>query len=288
MRLARVLPRRTGFEVFSAMGGAAGLLLREDHARAVSNLEIAFPETDRPIREAMTRAMFKSLGRNVFEFLKLAGSSKERISSLVERVEGREHLEGVRDANRGVLVITGHIGCWELLAAYWATQGYAVNVVGRELWEKRLDRELIKIRQTMGYRTVDRDRGAKEMLRILRNNGFLAVLIDQHTRVDGIYVPFFNRPAHTPTGVARMAHMTGALILPMAIYMNQPGKHLIRILPPIECQGSLPRDQQVEVTTEKCSRAIEDLIRFDPKQWVWFHRRWRDEFNMEVGYASAN
>jgi KDO2-lipid IV(A) lauroyltransferase len=175
------------------------------------------------------------------------------------------------------------------LAAYVANSGYQVNVVGRELWEKRLNRELIRIRESVGYRTIDRDTGAKRILQILRSGGLVAVLIDQHTRVSGMYVPFFNKPAHTPTGVARLAIKTGAELVPAAIYMTRPGRHLIRILPPVEkpVETSL-RDEQVEVLTERCSLAIENLIRYDPKQWVWFHRRWRDQEKAEVSYAAVN
>jgi KDO2-lipid IV(A) lauroyltransferase len=288
MRLARRLPRQAGFKVFSAMGGTAGYLLKRDRQRALDNLGIAFPDMPLSFRRAMANAMFKSLGRNAFEFLNLEGSSKGRVMNLVERVEGLEHFVNAFDNRRGVIGITGHIGCWELLAAYFANRGYPVNVVGRELWEKRLNRELIKVRESVGYRTIDRDTGGREMMRVLRENRVLAVLIDQHTRVNGIYVPFFNRPAHTPTGVVRLARSTGATIVPMAIYMTRPGKHLIRVLPPIQWPASVSRDREIEIVTERCSRAIEDLIRCDPKQWVWFHQRWREQEEVGASYAVVN
>ena len=287
-RLARGIPRQTGFRIFSAIGSAAGLVLREDRRRAIDNLEIAFPDMPLSFRKAMTSAMFKSLGRNAFEFLNLEGSTSEELLGRVERVVGQEHLDEARSRQKGLITITGHIGCWELMAAYWVRRGYPVNVVGRELYEKRLNRELIRLREALGYHTIDRDTGGREMLRILHNDEVLAVLIDQHTRVDGIYVPFFSRPAHTPTGVARMAHATGVPILPMAIFMTAPGKHEIRILPIIESNRDADRDTEVERLTRECSKSIEELIRFDPKQWVWFHKRWRDEEKSELNYAIVN
>ncbi len=175
--------------------------------------------------------MFKTLGRNFFEFLKLEGSSPERLAGLVERIEGEEYLDQAMAAGKGLIAITGHIGCWELLAGYFASRGYRLNVVGRELWEKRLNEKLLRVRESMGYRTIDRDTGGKEVIRALREKQVVAVLIDQHTRVSGIYVPFFGRPAHTPVGVAKLAVATGAPILPMAIYMRRNGRHEIRILP---------------------------------------------------------
>lgn len=289
MGFARILPREAGLKVFSGIGSLAGRLMRTDRRRAIDNLGIAFPEATPLFRRAMADAMFKALGANAYEFLNLGGSSAERLGSLVERVDGQEYFDEAYGRGEGLIVITGHIGCWELLAAYFATRGYLVNVVGRELWEKRLNRELIKIRESVGYRTIDRDTGGKELLRVLRKKkGIVAVLIDQHTRVSGIYVPFFNKPAHTPTGVARLALSTGTPILPMAIYMTPSRRHAIHTLPPIEMpEAALSRDEQTRVLTERCSNSIEELIRLDPKQWVWFHRRWREPEGMETSYAAV-
>jgi KDO2-lipid IV(A) lauroyltransferase len=289
MGFARALPSRAGYRVFGVVGSTAGLLLKRDRERAIDNLAIAFPHMPREMRGALVKAMFRSLGQNAFEFLNLAGSSKEHVTGLVERVEGQEHIDRAVSAGRGVLAVTGHIGCWELMGAYFANQGYPINAVGRELWEKRIHRELIRMRESVGFRTIDRDSGGREMLRILRAGGIIAVLIDQHTRVSGMYVPFFNRPAHTPTGVAKLAITTGAMILPLAIFMTQPGKHLIRALEPIDPKGiGDDRDAAVEEITRRSSLAIEDLIRYDPKQWVWFHKRWREPERTEMEYATVN
>ncbi len=276
MFLARSLPRGSGLRLFSTIGLTAGRLFGEDRKRALDNLALAFPETPRPVREALAKAVFKTMGKNFFEFLNLEGSSGERLGKLVFRVEGQERLDEAIALGRGVIVITGHIGCWELLAGYYATRGHTVSVVGRELWEKRLNERLLRIRRSLGYRTIDRDSGGKEMIRALRDKHVLAVLIDQHTRVSGIYVPFFNRPAYTPVGVAKLALATGAPVLPVAIYIKHDGRHEIRILPPVEVPGAASgREKQVEELTRRCSAAVEELVRYDPKQWVWFHDRWR-------------
>jgi KDO2-lipid IV(A) lauroyltransferase len=291
MRFARALPRGAGLKVFSGIGTTAERLLRSDRARALENLKIAFPEASPLFRQAMAKAMFKTLGLNAYEFANLGGSSPERVTSLVERVEGQEHLDEAYGRGQGLIAITGHIGCWELMAAYFANMGYEVNVVGRELWEQRINTEVVRIRESVGYHTIDRDSGGKDMLRILKRKGIVAILIDQHTRVSGVYVPFFSRPAHTPVGAAKLALATGATLLPMAIYMTRPGRHMIRILPAIELpDNGHSKEERARIVTARCSQAIEDLIRHDPKQWVWFHRRWRapeGAESVEVGYAAA-
>ena len=273
---ARSLPRKPGLAVFAALGSGMSRVFRKDRRRALDNLALAFPDTPEPVRNALAAAAFKTLGRNFFEFLNLEGSSKERLGELVEKIVGEEHLDRAMGERRGLIAITGHIGCFELLAAYFATRGYRLSVVGRELWEKRLNERLLRIRESMGYRTIDRDSGGKEMIRVLRDKQVVAVLIDQHTRVSGIHVPFFGRPAHTPIGVAKLALATGAPVLPMAIYMRRNGRHEIRILPQVELpEEAGGKEERAEELTRRCSRAVEELVRYDPKQWVWFHDRWR-------------
>lgn len=282
-RAARAFPRGIGLGVFSVVGAVAGKLFRKARERAVGNLAIAFPDVPRSVRAALAAAMFKTLGRNFYEYLRLEGSSPERLAGLVERIEGKENLDKAMAAGKGLIAITGHIGCWELLAGYFASRGYKLNVIGRELWEKRLNEKLLRARESMGYRTIDRDTGGKEVIRALREKQVVAVLIDQHTRVSGIYVPFFGRPAHTPVGVAKLAAATGAPVLPMAIYMRRTGRHEIRILPEIEIPAGIPdKDDLIVEITRRCSRAVEELIRYDPKQWVWFHDRWRGAAKEEL------
>lgn len=273
--LGRALPRGAGLALFSLVGSTAGRLFRKARRRALRNLALAFPETPRSVRNALAEAMFKALGRNFFEFLKLEGTSAPGVIRLVEKVDGGRYLDDAIAEDKGLIVITGHIGCFELLAGYFASRGYRFSVVGRELWEKRLNARLLKVRESLGYRTIDRDSGGKEIIRALRDKQTVAMLIDQQTRVSGVYVPFFDRPAHTPVGAAKLAIATGAPVIPMAIYMRRNGRHEIRILPPLDPPGeTADKDERIMKFTEKCSRALEELIRYDPKQWVWFHDRW--------------
>jgi KDO2-lipid IV(A) lauroyltransferase len=273
--------------LFSGLGGVAGKLYTKDRKRAVENLAIAFPESNRMVREAMATAMYKNLGRNIFDFINLKDASRDRLASLVDAVEGMESFEKAFAVDRGVIVITGHIGCWELMPPYFTSLGYRVSVVARKMKDARLDDELVSIRTSVGVATVDRNSNPREMIKPLKRREILGVLIDQHTDVGGMYVPFFNRPAFTPTGVAKLACLTGSPIVPMADYLNRDGKHTIRVLPPIyppEIVGD--KESTVERLTAECSLAVEQLIRIDPKQWVWFHHRWREPEKVDVEYAA--
>jgi KDO2-lipid IV(A) lauroyltransferase len=287
--LARRIPRRAGLALFGALGGWGARCFAKDRRRAVENLGVAFPDAPAPFRRALAAAMFRTLGRNAFEFLKLEGSSPERVQSLVERVDGIEHMIEARDHGRGIIVITGHIGCWELMPAYFTTLGYRISVVARRMKVGRLNDRLVRARRSVGVTTLDRDAGARAMIEVLARGEVLGVLIDQHTHVAGMWVPFFGRPAFTPTAVAKLAMASGARIVPMAIYLGERGRHVVRVLPAIDTDRAGGREERVKSVTEACSLAIEQLIRIDPKQWVWFHHRWREPgkgTGVEAAYAA--
>jgi len=237
------------------------------------------------VRDAMAQAMFRSLGRNVFDFLNLRDASAENLAYLVEDVQGMQYYLDAGAAGKGVIAITGHIGCWEIVPAYLVSIGHPVTVVARRMKNERLNEALVSTRLSVGVATIDRDASPREMIRILRRGEILGVLVDQHTDVGGMYVPFFNRPAFTPTGVAKLACLTGAPIVPMAVYLNKNGRHTIHVLPAIMPPPPgvvVNKEAVVRELTAACSLAVEKLIRMDPKQWVWFHNRWR-----EVGCAAV-
>lgn len=251
------------------------MIFRHDRRKALSNLSIAFPEAPMMMREAVVIAMYKTLGQNIYEFLNLKGTAAGRIESLVDSVEGEEHLRSAVDEGKGIIAMTGHIGCWELLAAYLVSRGHSVSVVARRLRDSKWQEWVESIRSSLGVSIIDRDKGAREMLDVLRNRGILGVLMDQNTKVSGCHVPFFNRPAHTSSGVAKLAAISGAKIVPMAIYITPDFRHVIRMLEPISFPAGNPdKARAIESVTAACAKAIEDLIRLDPKQWIWWHDRW--------------
>ncbi|HXV13591.1 MAG TPA: lysophospholipid acyltransferase family protein [Candidatus Krumholzibacteria bacterium] len=291
--VARAVPRRLGSAAFAGIGALAARAFERDRLRAVENIAVAFPDAPAPIRAALARASFKALGRNVYEALRLSGMSPQSVRERVERVEGMEHFLDAHRAGKGVIVITGHIGCWELLPAYFVSLGYPVSVVARRMKSERLNAKLVAMRASVGVKSLDRDENPRRMIEPLRRGEILGVLIDQHTRVAGMYVPFFGRPAYTPTAVAKLALATGAAIVPMGIYLGRGGRHVVRVAPAIPIDATLRdspnKDAAVRAITAECSLAVEQLIRFDPAQWVWFHHRWREEERDEgaqVAYAA--
>jgi len=269
------MSRRVGLSFFSFLGGTAFALYRRDRERSLRNLALAFPQSDPMIVAGLARGCFRALGRNVFDALRLTYLPEKKILRLCT-VEGEEHLWSAYHEGRGVVALTGHIGCWELLAAYFSCKDYKVSVVYRDNDNRELDSMLVNMRRRFGITSIPRGVGAVPAFKVLKRGEILAMLIDQDIDVDGLFVPFFGVPAHTPRGAAVFSLRSGAPIVPLAIHMQPDGNHRITVLSALEAPpAGLGEAERIDELTRRCSQAVEGLIRIYPQQWVWFHDRWR-------------
>jgi KDO2-lipid IV(A) lauroyltransferase len=264
-RLSLPAVQRVG-RLFGRLGWWFG---RRDRRRALEHLALAFPERPAAERRALARAAFRHQGMNLAEDLHLLSRGCADVARYVE-TEGWERVAALRAAGTGVLIVTGHCGNWELLAAAINCRGLGMRVVARALDEPELQDLLVAFRRRFGSESIERGRpgAARELLRALRE-GALGMLIDQDTRVEGVWVPFFGRPAYTPVGAAKVALRPGVAAVPAFVERRPDGTHLARFLPPLD----LPPDETA--ATALMTQAIEAQIRRRPEQWVWMHRRWR-------------
>lgn len=273
--LMRRLPRRAALLFFDRLGLFAFHVLRKEREKTLRHLRLAFGKN---LREAeivsLAKSCFRALGRNAAEAMRLRRLLHDGLGRCVTFV-GREHLEAALAKGKGAICITGHIGCWELMAAFIA-QHFSLAVVGTALYDPRLDEILVAERKLAGYHNIPRHAGAaREMLRWLKSGGVLGILIDQDTRVEGEFVDFFGQPAYTPVGPVIFAGRTQAPIVPLAIWMNDDYSHTVEIRPeiPLQQTGDARADRVANV--ERCSKAVESFIRAHPEQWVWMHERWK-------------
>ncbi len=268
--LLRLLPLAAAQGFGAAVGRLGWYLAGRDRRRALEHLGVAFPERSPDERVRLARASFLHLGRTLGEALWFFTRGCPELARHLE-VEGLEAVASARADGRPAIFVTGHCGNWELLAAASNCNGLGITVVVRAIDEAPLQRLLARLRARFGTRTVERGEpgAARELLKTLRAGGALGMLIDQDTKVDGVWVPFFGRPAYTPVGAARIALHQGAVVIPCFVERRADGSHLARYLPPLD----LP-DDEVEATAAM-TRAIEEQIRRVPEQWVWMHRRWR-------------
>ena len=264
------LPWRAAQQVGRGIGTLGWTLARRDRRRALDHLALAFPEKPEPERRRLARDCFRHLGAVLGECLHLFHRDCAFVGAVVE-VEGFEVIEEVRREGRPLVLFTGHCGNWELLGAAVNCRGLGMAVVARPLDEPVQQRLLTALRERFGTPSIARgsEGAARQLLATLRRGGALGMLIDQDTKIDGVWVPFFGRPAFTPVGAAKIALRQNTAVIPAFIERLEDGRHAVTLHPPLD----LPDDPTA--ATALMTARIEEQIRRRPEQWVWMHRRWR-------------
>jgi KDO2-lipid IV(A) lauroyltransferase len=270
--LLAYLPSPVALAVGRRLGDVLWWLLPGRRAVALENLRRSFG-ADQPESEIrrLGRRSFEHLGMNVVEICRYALRRTEVMLSRV-RLEGREHLEAAAAHGRGVLILTGHYGNWELLAAAHGLSGLPLSIVVRPLDHPLLDELAERFRRRSGAELITKRQALRDVLGALRRRRMVGILLDQNaTRAEGVFVPFFGAPASTSKGLALIALRTGAPVVPIFLRREPGGRHCVDVgpaLPP-------PPDGQVTTYTAMFNRALEAAIRRAPEQWLWMHDRWR-------------
>jgi len=242
----------------------------------MDNLRRSFPEkTDAELR-TICRGVFEHFGRAAVEIAvahRLIRSSNWR-DHIVFR---NEHiLHDVLAEGKGAIFLTGHLGVYEIFGLLLSFRGAELVSVYRPIKNPLIDR-LIRRRRTAFRQVVVERQGALPALwRVLRNKGYVGLVVDQHIRRDGVWVPFFGRPASTTPAPALLALRTGAPIV-VGCARRLPGLFRFEVVAdePIRARPSRDRERDVLELTARLTRRIEDHIRETPEQWLWMHRRWR-------------
>ena len=237
---------------------------------------MALPEMGETAREKIVRGVFSNMGRLLAEFCQFQRLSRENISEVVI-YDGFENFATSVERGKGTLFLTAHFGAWELCPAAHALHGYPLKFVVRPIDNPLVDSLVNRYRTMSGNQIIEKKNSLKEILKTLKDNGAIGILIDQNTTRDaGVFADLFNIPACTTTSLASIALRTGATIVPgFLIWDEQLRKHRLHFEPPPELirSGDLQRD--IAENTALFNRILEEMVRKYPDQWLWVHRRWK-------------
>jgi len=258
------------------VGRLALALGTRDRGRALEHLAIAFPELDPLQRQTLLRQTARHLGLMLAETAWLWRASAADLRKLCS-AEGFEHLEHALEGGRGAVLITGHCGNWEILNARLGAGGIPMTIAVREVYDPRINDLATALRARFGTEVVFRGKDAGRLLgEALHRNRVLGLLVDQDIRnIPGVFVPFFGRPAWTPSGAAMLAIRNNIPMVPAFVHRLADGRHHARAYPPLEPPTGGSLGERIETLTAAATAFIEDQIRHHPEQWVWMHRRWR-------------
>jgi len=271
-----LLPRSVARAVGAGIGAAAWRLLGRLRAVGMRNLELAFPEKSEAERKAILRGVYRSLGWEVGEFCKMSGYTAEQASAFI-RYDGLEHYLAAREKGKGVLVLTGHLGAWELSSFYHSLRGYPMSLVIRRLDNPLVDAFVNRIRCLHGNRVIHKDDFARGLLTSMQRGETVGILMDTNmTPPQGVFVPYFGVEACTASGLARVALHSGAAVLPgFLVWEAAEQKYVLRFGEQLELIRGGKAAQDIVANTALFTATIEAYVRRYPEQWLWVHRRWK-------------
>lgn len=248
-----------------------------ERRKTIKNLHLAYGGkwTEKEIKRVALNVL-KKMGQNLFEVLRWRNWSPKKLISLVARTNGMENMEKALKRGKGVLAVTAHLGNWEILTC---VAGFhfpgKMTVVARQLYDPRFDRLITDFRRSQGVEVVQRGLALRGMLSALKQNHIVAVLCDQDTGRDGVFVPFFGVEAWTQSGPARIAYKTGAALIPSFVVRGGDGQYEVHVEKEIEVPHTGNEEKDILETVRRYTGIIETFVRAYPDQWVWMHERWK-------------
>jgi KDO2-lipid IV(A) lauroyltransferase len=242
---------------------------------AERQIAAAFPELSSREVERVARESFRHLGCVAAETALLSRLSASDVQSHIEGIDGLELLTRQTAEGRGAILLTGHLGNWELGGAAVAANGLPIDVVVRLMGNPLFDGYLSRTRLRLGM-TVVRDRDAvRHTVRALRDGHVVAFLIDQSgLHIASSFVNFFGRPAKTPRGPAVLALRLGVPVF-FGVSIRLPDDRYHIHIREIVTERTGDTDRDVDAILNEYSRTLEQFVRETPAQYFWQHRRWK-------------
>lgn len=268
------IPRGAAIFVGSVFGCLAYLLSKKDRLKAERHLKLIYGKNlNFTKRRTIVRGLFINFGKNIADVVRFKKYYFSQIQPLVD-IEGREFFDEVYNRGKGVIAVTGHIGNFELLAAYFANAGYNAAAIGREMYDKRLDKVLVDNRQSLNVVNIDTNDSPRRVLKVLKDGYALGVLIDTDSmRVRSEFIPAFGRLSYTPVGQTILGLKTGAGFVPIVCVRNGK-RYKIIVRPEIKIERTDDFERDVYNITKQCTKALEEIIHVYKDQWIWIHNRW--------------
>ena len=233
-----------------------------------------FPGLDAPDRAALARSSYEHLGRVAMESALMSRLGPESLRALFENVEGWDVIERGRARGRGLVLVAGHLGNWELSGACLAALGVPLAAVAKRQLNPLVDRFVNRTRRRLGMVVVFDDEAVRKLPRLLKDGHGIGLLADQAGLGAATHVPFFGRPARTPRGPAVFALRFGAPLIYVLAARQPNGRftlHLEEV--PVQSTGNLEAD--VDATVTRFTAVLEKWVRRYPGQYLWAHRRWK-------------
>jgi Kdo2-lipid IVA lauroyltransferase/acyltransferase len=282
--LARLSPeqiQRAG----NCLGWLLGSGMRFRRGEVQAAIQRCFPEKNPAEVRAVALGMYRHLGALLIEGLR---AEMVDLEVMQREVDFEEFEKGRRilDQGRGMIVLTAHVGNFELLAVVAALKGAPLTVITKKLKPEWLNEWWERTRRRFGVKILPARHSYRYCRETLKANGVLGFILDQNMkRKHGVFVDFFGRPACTSPGLAFLSAQCNSPVLPVFMQRLDNGRHRVHVFDPLPPPPSTDKEV-IRQATQEYTAIIERFVRAHPEQWIWLHRRWRTQPEEEKRPAS--
>jgi KDO2-lipid IV(A) lauroyltransferase len=276
VRLIGILPRPLAHAVGIMIGGAVYHLHPRLRRVGLRNLELAFPGRPLAQRRKILRGVYVSLGRLLGEACLFPSYTQKNVSEIAV-YQGFENFQAAEKRGKGVLLLTGHFGGWEVGSFFHSLQGHPMQIVVRPLDNPYVDALVTRYRGLHGNTMIGKQEFARGLIAAMRKNATVGILMDTNmTPPQGVFVDFFGIPACTASGLARVALHTDASVVPaFTIWDPVLRRYRVEFDRAVELVRTGDNEADTVTNTAIFTKVIEEYVRRYPDQWLWVHRRWK-------------
>jgi len=273
--VVRLLPLKILHHAGSVVARLSYPLLASRKSVAIRNLCNAFPEMEESRREQIAFRSFQSVCTTFLELLWFPNFTKEKIRNRVH-IENPEVLEQLRSKGKGIILLTAHFGSWELaIQAISVLSGTTVCTIAKTQSNMLVDNQINHWREMLGLKIIPMGISVREILRTLQQKGIVALAADQAAAKESVAVEFFGREVPTFQGPAVFSLKTGAPIILACAVRQESGNYSMHLVHVPSDDLHDASDENVLELTRRQVKATEDMIRKNPEQWMWMHKRWK-------------
>jgi KDO2-lipid IV(A) lauroyltransferase len=279
--LVRFVPSRAAYWVCSIIGGIVFTLNWRVREAVLDNMGHVLPKASRRLRRVLGRRIVRNVVKNYYDVIRVTTMSPVDLERSIN-VHGIEHLEEALDRGKGVILVSGHIGNFSIVAQLAAARDYEVSVVAEDVEPPKLYDYVNRLRGHFGLKMLKLGSSeVRTIYRLLRNNEILLLAIDRDVNNDGILVEFFGQPALMPHGAVALALRTGATVLTGYTVRLPDNTSVVMVEPPVELEHTGDRDEDVRVNMQRIAEILERYIIEAPDQWVVLQKIWDKDYTEE-------
>jgi lauroyl/myristoyl acyltransferase len=284
----RLFPTRVTYAAAAAIAGAVYLCWTEKRRNTMENMRCVLPDADAATVKRVALESWRNYGMYLVDFLRASDGRADELADSIDFDELRAFDEAF-SGDKGVLVVLMHQGYWDFGGIYFARHGYPLNAITETFNNVRLNSLVVGTREAAGIKVIPMERAGMRIVRALRRNEALAILVDRPLDDGGINVQFFGRETNLPDGAARLALKTGANVIAAAVVRTGgPGSRLRGLIQAnITVTPSGDEREDVRSLTEAFLRPHERFIRSYPEQWYMFRRMWAPARNRPPAPAKS-